>query len=82
MRPPEEMLAPVFYVSPELDAEWLDQELKEAMNSQMNFINMASMGFSLLPTIHRISHTLGLRPPLWRHTGIIRRGLRLAGMDV
>ena len=79
---PEEMLAPVFYVSPGLDADWLDQELKNAMNRQMNFINMASMGHSLLPTIHRVSHTLGLRPPLWRHTGIIRRGLRLAGMDV
>ncbi len=81
-RPPEEMLAPVFYVSPELDAEWLDHELKKAMNSRMNFINMASMGHSLLPAIHRVSHKIGLRPPLWRHTGIIRRGLRLAGMDV
>ena len=81
-RPPEEMLAPLFYVSPEVDAEWLDQELKKSMKSQMNFINMASMGHSLLPTIHRISHKLGLRPPLWRHTGVIRRGLRLAGMDV
>jgi radical SAM superfamily enzyme YgiQ (UPF0313 family) len=79
---PEEMLAPVFYISPELDAEWLDQELKKAMNSRMNFINMASMGHALLPAIHRISHKLGLRPPLWRHTGIIRRVLRMTGMDV
>lgn len=80
--PAEKMLAPVFYVSPELDSEWLDQELKRAMNRQMNFISMASMGHSLLPTIHRVSHSVGLQPPLWRHTGIIRRGLRLAGMDV
>ena len=80
--PPEDMLAPLFYVSPELDAEWLDRELKKSMNRQMNFINMASMGHSLLPTIHRISHKIGLRPSLWRHTGIIRRGLRMAGMDV
>lgn len=81
-RSAEEMLAPLFYVSPGVDAEWLDQELKKSMKKQMNFINMASMGHSLLPTIHRISHSFGLRPPLWRHTGIIRRGLRLAGMDV
>ncbi|MBC7963857.1 MAG: cobalamin B12-binding domain-containing protein [Steroidobacteraceae bacterium] len=81
-RPAEEMLAPLFYLSPEVDAEWLDQELKNAMNSQMNFINMAAMGHALLPAIHRISYLLGLRPPLWRHTGIIRRVLRLAGMDV
>jgi hypothetical protein len=65
-----------------VDAEWLDRELKNAMGSQMNFINMAAMGHHLLPTIHRISHVLGLRPPLWRHTGIIRRVLRLMGMDV
>ena len=82
LRPAEEMLTPLFYISPKVDAEWLDQELKKYMNSNMNFINMASMSHPLLPTIHRISHTLGLRPPLWRHTGIIRRGLRLAGMDV
>jgi radical SAM superfamily enzyme YgiQ (UPF0313 family) len=81
-QPPEEMLAPRFYLSPGVDADWLDQELKESMNRQMNFINMATMGHSFLPTIHRISHKLGLKPPLWRHTGIIRRGLRLAGMDV
>jgi hypothetical protein len=49
--PPEEMLAPLFYVSPEVDAGWLDQELKKSMNSQMNFISMASMGHSFLPTI-------------------------------
>jgi len=82
VRQPEDMLAPVFYVSPEVEADWLDQELKKAMNSQMNFINMAAMGHSLLPAIHRISHKLGLRPPLWRHTGIIRRGLRMAGIDI
>jgi radical SAM superfamily enzyme YgiQ (UPF0313 family) len=81
-RPAAEMLAPLFYLSPELDAGWLDQELKRVMKSQMNFINMAAMGHSLLPTIHRISHKLGLQPPLWRHTGIIRRVLRLAGIDL
>ena len=81
-QPAEEMLAPLFYLSPEVDAQWLDRELKNAMNSQMNFINMAALGHSLLPAIHRISHALGLLPPLWRHTGIIRRVLRLAGVDV
>lgn len=80
--PPEQMLAPVFYLSPELDADWLEQELKTSMSKQMNFIDMAAMGHSLLPSIHRVSHKLGLRPPLWRHTGLIRRGLRLAGVDV
>jgi len=78
----EERLAPLFYVSPDVDAHWMEQELKKSMDRQMNFISMASMGHSFLPTINRIGSKLGLRPPLWRHTGIIRRGLRLAGMDV
>jgi radical SAM superfamily enzyme YgiQ (UPF0313 family) len=81
-RPAEEMLAPVFYFSPEVDAVWVDQELKRSMENQMNFINIALMGHSLLPTIHRICQKLGLQPPLWRHTAIIRRVLRLAGMAV
>ena len=81
-RPPEEMLAPVFYVSPDVDAHWMEHELKKSMGSHMNFINIDSLSQSFLPTVNRIGSNLGLRPPLWRHTGIIRRGFRLAGMDV
>ena len=81
-RSPQEMLSPVFYLSPDIGAQWLEQELKKAMAGNMNFISMDSMGLSCLPTIHRIGSRLGLRPPLWRHTRIIRRGLRLVGMDV
>ena len=81
-RPPEDMLFPVFYVSPDVDASWVQQELKKSMNRHMNFINMESLGLSFLPTIHRIGHRLGLRPPLWRYTRSIRRCFRLAGMDV
>jgi radical SAM superfamily enzyme YgiQ (UPF0313 family) len=81
-RPPEEMLAPVFYVSPDVDAHWMEQELKKSMGSHMNFINIDSLGLSFLPTVNRIGSRLGLHPPLWRHTRNIRRGLRFAGMDV
>lgn len=81
-RPPEEMLAPAFYVSPEVDAGWMEQELHKQMSSHMNFINIDTMSLPFLPAINRIGSRLGLRPPLWRHTRIIRRALRLAGMDV
>ena len=81
-RAPEDMLSPVFYVSPDVAAPWMEQELKKSMNRHMNFLNMDSLGLSFLPTIHRIGYRLGFRPPLWRHTRIIRRCLRLAGMDV
>jgi radical SAM superfamily enzyme YgiQ (UPF0313 family) len=81
-RPPEEMLAPTFYVSPDVDAGWMEQELHRQMCSHMNFITIDTMSLPFLPTINRIGSRLGLRPPLWRHTRIIRRALRLAGMDV
>jgi radical SAM superfamily enzyme YgiQ (UPF0313 family) len=81
-RGPGDLLSPVFYVSPEVDAPWMEQELKKSMSRHMNFLNMDSLGMSFLPTIHRIGHRLGLRPPLWRHTRGIRRCLRIAGMDV
>lgn len=79
---PQEMLSPVFYVSPEVEPHWMEQELRAAMKNNMNFIDMDSISLSWLPTLHRIGHKLGLRPPLWRHTRFIRRGLRYAGMDV
>lgn len=78
----DEMLVPRFYVSPEVDAAWIDRELKKAMARTMNFLSMDSLGLSFLPTINRIGSRLGLRPPLWRYTRIMRRMLRFAGMDV
>jgi radical SAM superfamily enzyme YgiQ (UPF0313 family) len=81
-RAPEDMLSPVFYVSPEVDTRWVERELRKSMNRHMNFLNMDSLGLSILPAIHRMGYRLGLQPPLWRHTRIIRRFLRFAGMDV
>jgi len=80
--PPEEMLRPVFYVSPEVDAAWILNEVRGSMGRHMNFINTDSIGLPLLPAIHRVGHRLGIRPPLWRYTRFIRRALRLAGMEV
>ena len=76
------MLAPVFYVSPDVDAGWIAKELRKSMAGHMNFISSHSIGLSFLPLVHRTAYRLGLRSPLWRHTRFIRRGLRLAGMDV
>ncbi len=81
-RLPEEMLTPLFYVSPDVDAGWIERELKESMGSHMNFIAIDSLSLPFLPTINRIGSQFGLHPPLWRHTRIIRRVLRFAGMDV
>jgi hypothetical protein len=76
------MLRPVFYVSPEVDAAWMMNEVRRSMSSHMNFINTDSIGLSILPRVHRVAHLLGVRPPLWKHTRFIRRSLRMMGMDV
>ena len=81
-RPPEEMLFPVFYLSPEVDAGWIGQELKQSMKRHLNFINIDTLSLPFLPALNRIGSRLGLSPPYWRHTRFIRRVLRLAGMDV
>jgi hypothetical protein len=80
--PAAKMPEPVFYVSPEVDFGWISRQVKNAMNSHMNFMSGDSLNFSFLPAIHRVGYRLGLRVPLWRHTRFIRRGLRFAGMDV
>jgi hypothetical protein len=77
----QEMLSPIFYVSPEVEAGWIRLELKKAMAKNMNFLDGDSIGLSLLPTLNVIGRKLGLRPPLWRHSRHIRRGLRMVGMD-
>jgi radical SAM superfamily enzyme YgiQ (UPF0313 family) len=79
---PSEMLRPVFYVAPAVSAAWIMDEVKRSMASHMNFISADSIGLSFLPSLHRLGYLLGVRPPLWRHTRFIRRGLRVMGMDV
>ncbi len=77
-----DMLTPVFYVSPDIDIGWMEQELNKFMNSHTNVINLGSLGNALLPMVHRMGYCLGLKPPLWRYTRIIKRGFRLMGMNV
>ncbi len=79
--PSEDMLKPVFYVSPEVDAERMMKRMKDSLGSHMNFINSDSIGMSFLPFIHRMAYRLGVRTPLWKYTRHIRRGLRALGVD-
>ena len=79
---PQDMLEPVFYISPTIEYSWMQKMMKDYMGRHMNFINTDSIGFSILLPIHRLGHKFGLRPPLWKHTRFIRRSLRFFGMDV
>jgi len=79
--PPAEMLEPVFYFSPALDVEWLMKSLHEAIAAHPNYMNLAAFVQPWFTSAYRLAYALGVRKPLWRHTRLIRRGLKLIGMD-
>ncbi len=79
---PQDMLRPLFYVSPSLSAAWIMDEIKRSLAGNMSFLSSDSLNLSFLPSIHRIGYLFGLRPPLWKYTRRIRRTLRMFGMDV
>ena len=78
---PDRMLAPVFYLSPEVEQEWLATRIRWAMRENFHFLNGDTFNLPFLPTINRLGSLAGVEPPLWRYTRHIRRGLRLAGVE-
>jgi radical SAM superfamily enzyme YgiQ (UPF0313 family) len=79
--PAKEMLAPVWYFSPLLDKSWLFRKLAGVMNKHLNFINSDSLSYPFLKGINRLGYTLGFKPPIWKHTRILRGGLRSLGVN-
>ncbi len=78
---PDQMLTPAFYISPEVSADWIEREVAKTVDAHLNFLDSSLLGLSFLPAIHRIGYRLGVKHPLWRHTRLIRKGLRLLGVD-
>lgn len=78
----KELLEAVFYISPALELDWLIKKVHNAMRTHLNYINSDSIHLPFLPAIYRLAHTLGIKPPLWKHTRSIRRTLRLLGADL
>lgn len=80
--PPSEMLKPLFYLSPEINIQWLIWKVQHAMARHYNFISPDSLALPLVPKIYRLGFRLGLKQPVWRHTRRIRKSLHLLGMKV
>jgi len=80
--PPEEMLEPVFYFSPDLDPQWLQEEVHRAVAAHPNLLGPTALHVPFVTTLHRIAYRLGVRPPLWRFTRHARRLLRWTGRDL
>ncbi|GAX60181.1 Fe-S oxidoreductase [Candidatus Scalindua japonica] len=79
---PLEMLEPVFYLSPSVNHEWLLKKVYNSMATHMNFINPNAISLPFLPAINFVGYWLGVKPPLWKNTRYIRRGLKWLGMDL
>jgi hypothetical protein len=80
--PSHEMLEPVFYLSPSINKEWLLKKVYNSMATHMNFINPNAISLPFLPAINFVGYWLGVKPPLWKNTRYIRRGLKWLGMDL
>lgn len=78
--PRDDMIEPVFYLSPEIELEWVDSRLREFIDTHLNVVNSDAISLPLLIKIHRFAWRLGVQPPLWRHTLPIRRILRYTGV--
>ncbi len=80
--PPAEMLKPIFYLSPEVNAQWLIWKIQHTMAHHYNFINSDSLALPLVPKIYRLGFRLGMKQPVWKHTRKIRKSLRFLGIKV
>lgn len=74
------LLEPQFYLSPGVDKAWLLDAVAGAAAANPNFIDSNSIGLPFLSGLYRLAHLAGVRQPLWRHTRVLRRGLRLLGV--
>ena len=69
----EDLLEPTFYLSPELDAARLLRRVKAAVARNPRLVGPGMPLRWTLPVVRRLGYALGLRPPLWRHSGRLRR---------
>jgi radical SAM superfamily enzyme YgiQ (UPF0313 family) len=75
-----EMLKPVFYLSPQVNREWLAAELDRFLANHPGAVGPRSLALPFLPLVQRIGYRCGVRPPLWKHTRRIRRILSAVGV--
>lgn len=69
----QDLLDPTFYLSPDLDPAWLLRRVEAAVRGNPRFVGPGLPMRWALPAVRRVGYALGLRPPLWRHAGRLRR---------
>jgi len=77
-----DMLTPVFYLSPEIERDWLRETLRQTARKHFNMLDTEALAHPWLPAINRLASRLPLTRPLWKHTAVIRKMIRLLGRDI
>ncbi len=77
---PEDMLDPVFYVSPDIDAGWLARKVRAAARANPGFVTVDDTGSPAVSVANRFASAIGIRPPLFPHVVRIRRALARVGL--
>ncbi len=71
-----EMLAPVTYLTPDIDPGWIMEEVRAATKKHLNFISLESLRLPGIGMIFRAGRFFGMTHPLWKYTVALRRGLQ------
>ena len=79
-RPTDDPLDPAFYVAPDLGADRLIELAREALAAEPGFLALDLAPMPMLPVMQRLARRLGFRPPIWRHTRLVRRALGVLGL--
>ncbi|MBI5638703.1 MAG: radical SAM protein [Nitrospinae bacterium] len=77
---PEEMLEPVFYRSPAVPLPAMLAMVEDAARRNPHFHIAGERLPRFAPQLLKIGGMLGLRPPLWRYSPMMKRGLSALGL--
>jgi len=72
----DDLLHPVFYLSPATDADWLMRRMRKETAERMNFLIAGEASFAWSPWVLRMGRILRMKPPLWQYVRPLRRGMR------
>ncbi len=74
LTPARDLAEPVFYLSPEVDEEWILDRISRAITHYPGIVHAAEEGGSVYERlVDRALHVLGVAPPYWRFLPVLLR---------
>ncbi len=77
LKPSANLLEPLAYVSPQISEAVLRRELEAVASRRMNFVMGDFVGVPMMQAALRMAYRFGVRPPLWKHTRLARRMMKI-----